>query len=69
MSMDLLNRLIADILQVTETLMSTDSTDLQAYQPAAPNSVEKQHGSKGLTHRNKHHAKAPMSQGVHRSVC
>lgn len=68
MSRDLLDRLIADIFQVTETLMESDASDLQAYQPVTP-SVEKQHASKGHDHKNKHKANRPMSKGVHRSVC
>ena len=67
--MDLLNRLIADILSVTETLTKTDAVDLQAYQPASSNSLEKKHGSQGLVHEHKHLARRPMSEGVHRSVC
>ena len=67
--MDLLNRLIADICSVTETLMTTDAVDLQAWQPGQSTSIEKQHGSQGHTHRNRHKAQRPMSEGVHRSVC
>ena len=69
MSRDLLDRLITDIFQVTETLMETDATDLQAYQPSAPTSIEKKVASKGHDHKNKHKASRPMSEGVHRSVC
>ena len=69
MSRDLLDRLITDIFQVTETLMETDATDLQAYQATPTISVEKQYASKGHDHKNKHKASRPMSEGVHRSVC
>jgi len=69
MSMDLLDRLIADIFSITETLMQTDAVDLQAYQPSQSNNTEKQHGSAGYDHKNRHKAKRPMSEGVHRSVC
>ena len=70
MSLDLLNHLIADIFEVTETLMKTDSAELQAYQPAtSSHAVEKQHGSKGHDHKNKHKASRPMEEGVHRAVC
>ncbi|KAF2810018.1 glutamate decarboxylase [Mytilinidion resinicola] len=68
MSMDLLDRLISDICDVTETLMQTDVVDLAAWQPASA-SFEKQHLSRGLESRNRHEAKQPMSAGVHRSVC
>ena len=69
MSRDLLDRLIADIFQVTENLMETDATDLQAYQSVGSTSVEKRLASKGYDHKNKHKASRPMSHGVHRSVC
>ena len=69
MSRDLLDRLITDIFETTETLMQTDATDLQAYQPSSSTSVEKRLGSKGHDHKNKHKANRPMSEGVHRSVC
>ena len=69
MSLDLLDRLISDIFEVTETLMKSSSADLQAYQPATTSHVEKQHGSKGHDHKNKHKASRPMSEGVHRAVC
>ena len=68
MSLDLLDRLIADIFSVTQTLMNTDAVDLQAFQPGA-SSVEKQHGTVGHDHKNKHKAKRPMEKGVHRTVC
>lgn len=69
MSMDLLDRLIADTCAVMETIMSTTSeAELAVYQPPTA-SVEKQHASKGHDHKNKHKASRPMSEGVHRSVC
>ncbi len=68
MSLDLLDRLITDIITVTEQLMNSDPMDLSAFQPGAT-SIEKQHQSKGLDHANKHKAKRPMSKGVHRTVC
>ena len=66
--MDLLDRLISDIFEITETLMSTDAVDLQAYQVGS-SSIEKQHASSGYDHHNKHRAKRPMEDGVHRTVC
>ena len=68
MSRDLLDRLIADICSVTETLMNTEEIDLKAWQPFA-SSVEKEHGSQGLRHHERHKAQRPMQDGVHRTVC
>ena len=68
MSMDLLDRLIADILTITQQLMETDEVDLAAFQPGAT-TFEKQHMSRGVDHKNKHKAQRPMKDGVHRSVC
>lgn len=68
MSRDLLDRLIADLISVTETLMNSDVPDLAQWQPF-PLSIEKQHGSQGQTHHNKHKAKRPPQDGVHRTVC
>jgi glutamate decarboxylase len=71
MSLDLLDRLIADICSVTETLMSSDKIDLQAWQPdvLSSRSIEKVHASLGHTAQHKHKAKRPMEEGVHRAVC
>ncbi|KAI9698567.1 MAG: hypothetical protein M1820_007457 [Bogoriella megaspora] len=68
MSVDLLDRLIADVCAVTESLMRSDEIDLAAWQPFG-NSVEKTHASAGHDSKNTHKAKRPMSHGVHRSVC
>lgn len=69
MSLDLLDRLIADTCAVMESIMNTSSEiDLSAWQPFS-SSVEKQHGSVGHDSKNKHKAKRPMHHGVHRSVC
>ncbi|KAL6714673.1 glutamate decarboxylase gad1 [Lecanora helva] len=68
MSLDLLDRLITDIIAITEQLMNTDTMDLAVFQPGAA-TVEKQHQSKGHDHMNKHKAERPMSKGVHRTVC
>ena len=65
MSPDLLDRLITDIIAVTEQLMDADPMDLSAFQPGAT-SIEKQHQSKGVKHANKHKAQPPMSN---RTVC
>jgi len=70
MSLDLLDRLISDICSVTEQLMNMDKAveQLDVFQPA-PSTVEKQHSSAGLPHHEKHKARRPMKEGVHRSVC
>lgn len=70
MSLDLLDRLISDIIAVTQTLMESDPIDLSAFQPTAT-SVEKQHSSLGMDakERQKDGHYQPMSKGVHRSVC
>ena len=68
MSLDLLDRLIADICGVTESIMETDQIDLQAWQPF-DTSTEKTHSSRGLHAHQKHKAKRPMREGVHRAVC
>ena len=68
MSMDLLDRLIMNILTIMQQLMETDEMDLSAFQPGA-SSIEKSHMSKGVNHKHKHLAKRPMKEGVHRSVC
>ena len=69
MTLDLLGRLITDIYQVTETLMNSESAELWGIHATAPNSIEKQHGSKGHEHKNRDKAQRPMSKGIHRSVC
>jgi glutamate decarboxylase len=70
MSMDLLDRLIADIFSVTENVMNSDEIDLKVWQPFQnKNSVEKTHGSTGAQAHETHKHKRPMSKGVHRTVC
>ncbi|KAF2005205.1 glutamate decarboxylase [Amniculicola lignicola CBS 123094] len=68
LSMDMIDRLVTDICNVTETLMQSNVSDLSAYQPNTP-SIEKLHSSQGLQKKDQHKAKRPMSKGVHRSVC
>jgi glutamate decarboxylase len=69
MSLDLLDRLIADIIATTENIMESDAVDLQSWQPFTNTSTEKQHSSRGVQGHEKHKATRPMSKGVHRSVC
>lgn len=68
MSLDLLDRLISDIISVTQTLMDSDAMDIAAFQPGS-HAVEKQHASLGYPAKDKHKAKRPMGEGVHRTVC
>lgn len=68
LSIDMIDRLVTDICHVTETLMSSDSADLGAWQPQTA-SIEKEHSSKGLKKEHGHKAQRPMHEGVHRSVC
>ena len=71
MSLDLLDRLITDIISVTEQLMNSAPIDLTPFQhgTAAVNHVEKQAQSLGVDHHNKHKGRRPMDKGVHRTVC
>lgn len=70
MSLDLLDRLISDIISVTQSLQETDAFDLQALQSAAT-TIEKSHGSKGVSarQRHKHGSQHPTKDGVYRAVC
>ena len=68
MSLDLLDRLITDIIDVTESLMGSDQSDLAALQPGRA-SVEKAHSLfKGIEGAEKKEER-PMGWGVHRGVC
>ncbi|KAJ4297851.1 glutamate decarboxylase gad1 [Kalmusia sp. IMI 367209] len=67
LSLDMIDRLVTDICNVTESMMKTDAVDLAAWQPTQ--SAEKQQSSPGLPSHEKHKARRPMHEGVHRSVC
>ena len=69
MSRDLLDRLIADIFEVTEALMKMDAAETAVWQPLPAPSMEKMHGSRGYTHAERDKASRPMKDGVHRAVC
>ena len=69
MSLDLLERLIGDIIAVTQDLIESDKDDHAVATPNFSTSTEKRHASRGHDGKNKHKAKQPMSQGVHRTVC
>lgn len=69
MSLDLLDKLITDIVHTMEQMCDmTDTSALAAWQHGST-SVEKEHGSQGLSHKHKHKARRPMHKGVHRTVC
>ena len=72
MSLDLLDRLITDIIAVTEQLMNSAEVDLTPFQPstvATVGNIEKAFQSLGVAHHEKHKARRPMKEGVHRTVC
>lgn len=73
MSFDLLDRLITDLCEVTQTLINSDVSDLNFLQGGKDTSAEKQLGSQGQQSSAKHGqgkgGKRPMSEGVHRTVC
>jgi len=69
LSLDMIDRLVRDIIAVTEMLMKTDATDLAAFEPSAAPSAEKSHASAGLKKEHKHKAKHPTHNGVYRAVC
>jgi glutamate decarboxylase len=68
LSLDMIDRLITDIIGVTELLIKTDAVDLAAFQPGVA-SIEKTHASKGLKKEHKHKAQRPTADGVYRTVC
>lgn len=53
MSLNLLDRLITDIIAVTEQLMDADPMDSSAFRPGAT-SIERQYQSKGVDYANKY---------------
>ncbi|KAL6705500.1 glutamate decarboxylase gad1 [Coniothyrium glycines] len=69
LSLDMIDRLVTDIIAVTETLIKTDAADLAGFQPSAAPSVEKIHASLGHKKEHKHKAKNPTEKGVYRAVC
>lgn len=68
MSMDLLSRLIGDVIEVTEHVMAAAPGTLSVFQPGN-SSVEKEHGSTGTKEKGKGAGKRPMGKGVHHTVC
>ncbi|CAG8953556.1 hypothetical protein HYFRA_00010014 [Hymenoscyphus fraxineus] len=72
MSLDLLDRLISDICETTQSLIENDETDLSILSQRKDTSAEKTHSSSGEHSGKKGQGrggKRPMSEGIHRSVC
>ena len=70
MTLNLLDKLISDIVAVTQTLMESDVGDLSILQPNAT-SIEKARQSLGVDakDRKKYGSTRTMTNGIHRSVC
>lgn len=72
MSLDLLDRLVTDIVQVTEQLMENDELDLSilSKQKRGPSKKGDRHKDKGKKHGGKVGDEVKrMADGIHRSVC
>lgn len=67
MSADLIDRLISDIVAVTEKLIESDPVDLTLLQ-TGPTSLERSHGGEKRRNNGQKH-KHPMSRGIHKGVC
>lgn len=74
MAADLIDRLIVDIVAVTEQLIASEPVELAALQ-TGPTNLERRHAQP--KYRESHGKKVgkptkkphPMSKGIHRSVC
>ncbi|KAI2467857.1 glutamate decarboxylase [Annulohypoxylon bovei var. microspora] len=65
MSLDLLDRLIADLVSVTQTLIDNDEVDLSILQKQKPAGDSRPRGdAKGVEEKV-----ARLAEGIHRSVC
>lgn len=71
MSLDLLDRLICDIISITQALMEAGESAVPALHPTPTGLLEKERRSLGQKdeERKKFGSQRPMSDGVHRSVC
>ncbi|RDL37121.1 Glutamate decarboxylase [Venustampulla echinocandica] len=70
MSLNLLDRLIADICQATQDLIDDDKDDLSVLDRKRDPRAEKMHtGTVHIDDVNRKGGKRPMSEGIHRSVC
>lgn len=66
MSFDLLDKLISDIVVITEQLAKMDQIDITTYAPGTQ-SIEKEHSRVGVAHHEKHHKqKRPLQHGKFR---
>ena len=69
LSADLIDRLICDIVAVTERLVASDAVDLAALQTHHVSAETRfKHERHTPQKHHKRHMKA-MGQGIHRSVC
>lgn len=73
MSADLIDRLVADIVAVTERLMATEPVDMAAFQ-TGPTSVARRRMLSKQDHAGKEKglkggAKRHGHKGIHRGVC
>lgn len=74
MAADLIDRLIGDIVAVTERLMESEPVDLAALQ-TGPTSLERRRAqprykkTQGKKVGKPEKARHQMSEGIHRSVC
>jgi glutamate decarboxylase len=68
MSRDLLDRLITDIIETAQLMMTTDPVDLAAF-AGGQTTIEKEFASIGHAQHHRKKAKRPMDDGVHRAVC
>jgi glutamate decarboxylase len=72
MSADLLERLISDIVAVTERLVKSDPVDLSNLQTEAHHTRIERHQRKSKGHEQQNSGKnwmKSMGKGVHKSVC
>lgn len=72
MAADLIDRLVADIVDVTEKLMVTDPVDMAALH-VGPTSIERRAVRPGHRHEQEKGiakpSEEPPSKGIHRYVC
>ena len=72
MSADLIDRLVADIVAVTEKLMTTEPFDLAALH-IGPTGIERKRAKPGRQREQAktvaERAEKPVAKGIHRQVC
>jgi glutamate decarboxylase len=69
MTLDLLDRLIADLVSVTENLINNDQTDLSALHHDSAGSATTQRDSKDSKQASEKGTPRRMEDGIHRTVC